>query len=175
MQMVIPRTYATLLRFTLSIEKKNTLTGLSWCAPRPKHTDRECPKECRFCHLSLLERHKNPWNCKVSCCLCGSKKHTGYDCKVDCECEDRHLGQDCPLRQCLHKGCPLLNCTEHCSRCGVAWSKGSHRCQWKRVVHDGMIHLQCVNNPCHPLLPIVEFWEIREFGDKPKECGRCQQ
>lgn len=96
------------------------------CGPFPQyHVSAKCAVLCsRNCgngHPPGHFKHRNAMTCRARCCMCGTKGHSGQQCKLKrCRCGGTHLGQDCRWKvECRVKGCDKYLCGVHCSGCGI--------------------------------------------------------
>lgn len=97
------------------------------CSPFPQyHVAAKCPVLCsRNCgngHPPGHFKHKNAMTCRARCCMCGTKGHSGQQCKYKrCRCGGAHLGQDCRWQvECRVKDCHNFLCGIHCVACGIS-------------------------------------------------------
>lgn len=97
------------------------------CGPFPQyHVAAKCPIVCsRKCgndHPPGHFKHKGAMTCTAKCCMCGTKGHSGQQCKLKrCRCGEAHLGQDCRWQvECRVKGCGRFLCGVHCIECGMS-------------------------------------------------------
>lgn len=95
------------------------------CMPFPTfHTaDRcsvPCRRDCGNKHPTGSFQHKNAMTCRLRCCMCGIRGHSGKECRLKkCRCGEAHLGQDCGWNPtCKIPGCGRYLCGMHCQDCG---------------------------------------------------------
>ncbi|KAK4161077.1 hypothetical protein QBC43DRAFT_324430 [Cladorrhinum sp. PSN259] len=95
------------------------------CVPFPTfHTaDRcsvPCRRDCGNGHATGSFKHKNAMTCRLRCCMCGIRGHSGKECRLKkCRCGQVHLGQDCGWNPtCRISGCDRYLCGMHCQDCG---------------------------------------------------------
>lgn len=97
------------------------------CGPFPQyHVATKCPvlcsRKCGNSHPPGHFKHKNAMTCRARCCMCGTKGHSGQQCKFrKCRCGGAHLGQDCRWQvECRVNGCDKFLCGMHCTACGIS-------------------------------------------------------
>lgn len=92
------------------------------CAPFPVfHVAARCAIPCRRdCQDLAGNKHRVAMLCKVRCCMCGLRGHSGKECRQKrCRCGGAHLGQDCSWNPtCRVPGCDRFLCGLHCRGCG---------------------------------------------------------
>lgn len=95
------------------------------CVPFPTfHTAQQCAIPCRRACGNTTSpgsfAHRNAMTCRVRCCMCGLRGHSGRECRLrKCRCGEAHLGQDCGWKpECRVRGCDRFLCGVHCRECG---------------------------------------------------------